>query len=126
MKNKNEETNQYISYFQSVMTIGILSVGKDKEEASNRALTKMLDKNGVNHCFFDQTNFELESSEKWNPEFLSESLGEVNGNLILNVQMSPETKAVIATRLQKSVQDLTDADYALFLKDSVAKSIEAT
>jgi hypothetical protein len=120
----DEKENRYISFFQSVMTVGILSVGKDEKEASERAFKKLSDKEGVNHCYFDQTGFELEKVESWNPEFGSESLGELNGELILNVKLSPETKAVIATRLQKSVENLTDSDYAGFLKDSFQASLE--
>jgi len=127
MNTKPKELNQlnhYISYFQSVITIGILNVAEIEQEASKRAFEKLTNKDGVNHCFFDQTNFELEKTEQWKPEFSSEALGEINGDMIFNINLSPETKSIIATRLQKDVEELTDADYANFLKESVQQSLD--
>jgi len=124
IKSKGQESNRYISYFQSVITIGILNVADTEQEASKQAFKKLTNKDGVNHCFFDQTNFELEKTEEWKPEFSSEALGEINGDMIFNINLSLETKSIIATRLQKDIEELTDADYTNFLKESVQQSLD--
>ena len=44
--------------------------------------------------------------------------------MAFNINLSPETKSIIATRLQKDVEELTDGDYANFLKESVQQSLD--
>jgi len=112
---------RHISYFQSVITLGILTDGETIEEASKKASHKMKDSEGVDHCFFDQTNFEIVGSEEWSPEIESEK--DVEG-FKFNFSPSDETKNVIATRLQKDITDLTDEDIEIFVKESLQKSLE--
>lgn len=112
---------RYISYFQSVITLGITSEGETEQEAMDNAKAKLTNKDGVNHCFFDQTPFEIVATEDWEPEI--EASKEATG-LKFNFDPSEETKNVIATRLQKDVQDLTDEDYEEFVKGSLQKALE--
>lgn len=121
----NERVNimskRHISYFQSVITLGILTEGETKEEAISRASRKMEQHEGVDHCFFDQTPFENVATEEWSPELESKTAEE---GLSFNFNPSDKTKNVIATRLQKDVDELTDEDYELFIKESLQKSLE--
>lgn len=114
-------SKSYISYFQSVITLGILSEGDGKEDALAQAEETMKDPNGVNHCFFDQTQFEPVATETWEPEL--ESKNNHNG-LQFDFNPSEKTRAVIATRLQKTPSELTNADIEIFVKESIQYSLE--
>jgi hypothetical protein len=117
MKDKN-----FISYFQSVITIGIMSKGTSARNAAKKAKGKLFDKNGVNHCFFDQSEFKLSSVEQWKPE-LSEV--DLDNGISFKFDPNEETKSVIATRLQKNVKDITEEDYHRFVKEAIQKEIES-
>ncbi len=111
---------RYISYFQSVTTLGILTDGNDKDEAHSKAKNKLKKEEGVDHCFFDQTPFDLVATEEWEPEIEAEKS---KSGLSFNFNPSDETKNVIATRLHKDVSDLTNVDYETFVKDSIQKAL---
>ena len=112
---------KYISYFQSVITIGIMSSGINSQEAGDKARTKLLNHNGVNHCFFEQTDFELAKVEKWKPEICLDDLAPEG--MSFKFAPSDQTKNIIATRLQKNVESLTEDDYQQFIKESIQKSL---
>ena len=106
----------YITYFQSTTTLGILSHADSLEEATKLAKTKLNNSDGVNHCFYDQTNFHAVETE----------LAPVNSLETEGVKFvfdpSDEMKNVIATRLHKNVEDLVTDDYAEFIDDSICRS----
>ena len=112
---------KYISYFQSVITIGILSNGENASEAASEASKKLLSKDGVNHCVFDQTNFKLSETEEWNPEFEAEDVSEDGFHFRFNPDN--QTRNVIATRMQKQVDELTDEDCERFVKEAIEFSL---
>lgn len=111
---------RYVSYFQSVITIGILSQADNEIDALNKAKEKINNSEEVNHCFFDQTDFEPVATEAWNPEL--ESDWDESG-LKFNFVPNEKTKSVIATRLQKSADDLTNEDYERFVKESIQNAL---
>ena len=112
---------KYISYFQSVITIGVLSEGKNAEEASLKAEKKLLSKDGVNHCVFEQTDFKLSETEVWEPEFETEEVSQDG----LHFRFNPDdrTRNIIATRMQKRVEDLTQEDCERFVKEAIEDSL---
>jgi len=111
---------RHISYFQSIITLGILSNGETSSEAAENAALKLKNETGVDHCFFDQTPFEVVATEDWKPEL--EATKEESG-LSFKFNPSDETKNVIATRLQKDAKDLTDDDYEEFVKGSLQDAL---
>ena len=113
---------KYISYFQSVITIGIMSNGSTQKEAGEKARSKLLDVNGVNHCFFEQTDFDLTKVERWKPEINLEDM-DLDG---MSFRFNPNchTKNIIATRLHKDVKDLTEEDYQRFVKESIQLQVK--
>lgn len=119
MKNKSED-RRFISYFQSVMTIGIMSRAKSVQEAEKKAQVKMKNKDGVNYCVFDQTPFELTGTEEWTPEF-ERDIGEEGVSFKFNPD--DKTKNIIATRLSKKVEDVTEDDIEDFVKQSVERAL---
>lgn len=112
----------YISYFQSVMTVGILTESENELEAGDQAKKKLADKNEVNHCYFGQTDFQLSGIEEWKPEFEKIS-DETKDGLKFVFDPSDEVKGVIAARQQKSIDDLTNEDIAGFVKESVENQL---
>jgi len=115
-------SKQYISYFQSVITLGIVTDGENAEEASHRAAIKMKESDCVNHCFFDQTNFELVGTDTWNPEL--EANPEDGEGICFHFNPSEKTKNVIATRLCKAAKDLTEEDFETFVKESLQSVLD--
>jgi len=116
-----ETKSRYISYFQSVITVGILTNAKNKEEAEKLAKDKMSNKDGVNYCAFEQTDFEPTHTEEWNPEF---ELDFRNSNTF-HFNPDDRTRNIIATRLQKNTEDLTEDDIGMFVKESLEKSLKS-
>jgi len=113
---------RYISYFQSVITIGLLNVASSPENAAEKAKKRLTDENGVNHCFFDQTQFDLSETEEWVPDIESEH---DEGGFKFAFNPTPEIKNVLSTRLHKDINDLTDDDYTNFFKESIQSSLKA-
>lgn len=113
---------KYISYFQSVLTIGIMNHAKSEEEAEQKAKLKLQDKEGVNYCVFDQTDFELTDTELWEPEINSQ---EIDGGINFSFNPNAKTRNIIATRLQKPVDALTNDDIERFAKESIENALKA-
>ena len=119
MSKENKEKN-FISYFQSVITIGMMSTGTNSKEAAKKARLKFLNKEGVDHCFFDQTDFTLSSVEEWKPGLESKATPE---GIEFKFNPDDKTKNVIATRLQKNMNEMTDDDYHRFVKEAIQKEL---
>jgi len=100
-----------------------MSRGKTQEEAKKKAVLSMEDVNSVNYCSFNQSPFECTGTEKWRPEFEPDFA--LDG---LSFKFNPDekTKNVIATRLNKRMEDLTDSDLEDFVKDSIETSLFGT
>jgi len=114
-------SKRFITYFQSVLTIGIMNRAENEEEASSLAGEALRGEENLNYCYFDQTNFEQAGkSEEWtspNPIPIEEVEG-----LRFTFEPTPEIKNVIAARLHKNVSDLTNEDYANFVRDTFRQS----
>ena len=111
---------RYISYFQSVITIGILTEAENRGEAERLAAAKLSDKNNINHCYFSQTDFDIADTEEWQPEF-EETQNQEGLKFAFNP--SEEVRNVIASRLCKATEELTQEDIAEFVKESVELSL---
>lgn len=114
------EEKSYISYFQSVTTIGIMTNGVSDQDAAKKAREKLLSKDGINYCHFDQTDFELSEVETWIPELDSVVSG---GGVAFKFNPDEKTKNIIAERLHKNVSEITDSDYHEFVRDAIQKGL---
>ena len=114
--------SNYITYLQSVMTIGILNTTENTSEAERLALLKLHDHDDLNYCYFDQTDFQPVGTELWESPLKRFESDEEGMKFIFSP--TDEIKIVIASRLQKPVEDLTDDDLASFIKESLNLSIE--
>ena len=109
---------RYISYFQSVLTIGIMSRGGNEEEAEKKANLIMQNKeNGVNYCIFEQSPFELTGTDEFSPELELDPTAK--DGIALKFNPDEKTKVIIATRLCKKADELIDSDYEAFIKESI-------
>jgi hypothetical protein len=119
--NKNdavEVEKRYISYFQSVLTVGIISRGKNAEEAEKRANLIMQNKeNGVNYCIFEQSPMERSHTEIFEPEFEVDPTSK--DGIRFNFSPDEKTKNIIATRMGKKADEMLDSDYEEFIKKSM-------
>lgn len=120
MNTKQSEEKRYVCFFQSVLTVGIMSRGKTQKDAERKALLSMRDVNGVNYCSFNQTPLEHTSTEQWQPEFEPDF---ASNALSFKFDPDEKTKNVIATRLGKRVEELTDADLEVFVKESIEMAL---
>jgi len=114
--------SKYISYFQSVTSIGIMTHAKNIREAEQKAKLKLKNKDGVNYCVFDQSDFEFSNTEIYDPEIDSQ---EIDGGVNLKFKPDRKTKNIIATRLQKSPKELTSNDIEGFVKECVEVGLKA-
>lgn len=116
---------KYVSYFQSVITVGVMKNAKSKREAERRAKEEICGKDifeeGLCHCSFSQTPFKLTNSEEWIPE-IENTLTEDG----LGWKFSPneKTKLAIAKKIAKPLKSLTDEDIEMFIKNSIEKSLK--
>jgi len=63
------EPNNYISYFQSVITIGIVSRARSIAEAEKQSRLKM-DSSKFTSGLINQTPFTISETEPWSPSFV--------------------------------------------------------
>jgi len=120
MKAKENSEKEYVSYFQSVITVGILTTAKSIKEAEEEARKRLLEKQ-LNYCFFEQTPFELSDTEVCKAELRKYRDGE---GLAFRFNPDYKTKNVIAGRLQKHPDELTDEDYSRFVKESLEMGLK--
>ena len=113
---KEDKKSQWISYFQSVLTIGVMTRASSISEAEILAKEKMKNKDGVNYCLFEQTPFELTDTDHYEPEFEAEG---TKDGLAFRFNPDNQTKNIIATRLGKQVDDLDSTDLDRFVKESI-------
>ena len=112
----SSKAKKYITYFQSVITIGIMNRADNGEKALKNAKSTMHNGNIGNCCAFEQTPFEPTWTEEWQPEF-EHDLGKEG--LAFRFNPDEKTKNIIATKLGKNTEDLTDSDCENFVKQSI-------
>lgn len=127
VRTTGEDYRNYISYFQSVATIGIINRAKTAKEAELKARIKL--RNSDLMCgVVGQTPFELHATDEWVPsleacnEFVSSDnpnnptnpIPPTNDPIILN--LDDNTKRCIADKINKDVSALTKEDCSTFVK----------
>lgn len=105
----------YINYFQSVITIGVITSGKNKQEAQEKS-KGMFGKEDVSFGLVNQTPFEISDTELWEPDFI----GCIdNGNI--SFCLNEKIKQKISNAIGK--ENITDKAYLDFVKASVEKAL---
>jgi hypothetical protein len=120
------ELRNYISYFQSVTTIGIINRARNSDEAESKARRK-LDNSDFMCGVVGQTPFELHATDEWKPKLPSNHDVTMDDTidvdepvkieaepLILN--LDDQTKKCICDKIGKTVEQITHQDYLDFVK----------
>ena len=110
---------KYISYFQKVVTIGVMTYAKNVIEAEKKARVKFKNSEGLVYCLYEETNPELNETYEWKPEIETSYTEDEMG---WKFNPSTKTKDAIAKKIGKNVSDLTEEDFTSFIKDSVEKA----
>lgn len=120
-----KEYKKYMSYFQKVTTVGVVTCAKNIKEAEAEAEQIVKNSNPVERCFYDETPFTLSDTEEWNPdiEILSVDPSKDNNHLDFTVKVNDEYSLYIAKACGKSVEDLTNEDFEKFFVDSISEFI---
>ncbi len=124
-----KKDKRYVSYFQSVITVGVLNSAKTMREAEKKASKTINQKDileeGICHCSFSQTPFSLVDSEEWIPE-IEPTVTEDGLGWKFNPNFNPneKTRAMIAKKMSKAPEDLTEENIRSFLKNSIEKSLK--
>jgi hypothetical protein len=120
-----KKNKRYVSYFQSVITVGILNEAKNCRDAEEKAQKTIGQKDvledGFCHCSFSQTPFALVDSEEWIPEIEPAITADGLG---WKFCPSEKTREKIAKKLKKLPEDLTEEDLGNFIKNSVEKFLK--
>jgi len=121
-----KEYKKYVSYFQKVVTVGVLTCGKDHEEAEKEARAIMEGDNPIERCFYDETSFELSDSEEWQPDFdiISIDPSKDKHSLEYYIQANDQYTALIAKGCNKKIEEVTNEDFQKFFMDSIQEFIK--
>lgn len=120
-----EKLRNYISYFQSVTTIGIINRARTSKEAEGKARRK-LDNSDFMCGVVGQTPFELHATDEWKPSLpdnhdatMDDTIDvdepvKIEGNPII-VNFDQDMKDRLAKQVGRSVESFTAQDYKEFV-----------
>ena len=117
------KTNRYISYFASVITVGLVGEAESTEEAREKAQKALEGSEKLAYYCSDQTEFEVVGTEVWDPEFEVKDNQE-NESIEFNFKPSEKTKNVIGLMMKKKPSELTREDYEHFVKQSIQFALD--
>jgi len=122
---KKEKYKKYISYFQSVTTVGIMTCGKNMKSATEEAELKLKVKD-LNYCHFEQTPLEYSGTEEWKPEFeiVSEDPTSDGEAIEWTLQIGDNMRNIIASRAGVSVEGVTQTHVQEFVIDALTETVE--
>ena len=104
-----DNSKKYISYFQTVTTIGVISTANSKEEAIGKSTNKV--NNSEFTCgVIGQTPLEHSGTEEW------KSIDISNSN---DLGLGDSIKSKIAASMGKSQSDLSEADLVAFVDKAI-------
>ena len=116
--------NKYISYFQKVTTIGVVTCAKSYDEAERIAQAEFKSVDPTK-CFYDETEYELSDTEKLDPlvEIISEDPSQDGCSVEWQVNINNDMKEKIAKSMDKSPYDLTPEDCSQFMMQALEYGI---
>jgi len=126
VKTTGDAIRNYISYFQSVTTIGIINRARTAKEAETKARSK-LSRSDFMCGVLGQTPFEPYATEEWKPEAAAvimppqNDTDDLEGSLRLDI--NDDIRSKIALKMKKSVEELTDNDCVEFVRSSLSSSL---
>jgi hypothetical protein len=116
------QLRSYISYFQSVMTIGIVNTAQSVQEAEDKAKQKFAAED-LSCGIVGQTPFEISETEPWSPDFAGCYLPTDDTNANMSFNLNGTTREKIAAKLDRSADEVTDEDFVDFVKGALERSL---
>jgi len=115
-----------MSYFQKVITVGIVTCAKNEEEAEKLASAEITDGNTVERCYYDEGKFQLSDTEVWNPDFeiISVDPSSDNTHLDYTIKANEDYSKYVAESCGKKVADLTDEDFHTYFLECADEFIK--
>jgi hypothetical protein len=124
------ENRKWISYFQSITTVGVITSGNTMEEAEAKAKEIMREKKendgftmDLHYGVFQQTPFELSEIESYGAE-IEPVIGSSDSSF--RVEPTEDVKGLIAEKLGKEVEKLTSDDMEGFVKGAIEAALKKT
>lgn len=123
--NYGGKLRNFVSYFQSVTTVGVVTTARNPLEAEALAKSRITDGRFVSGIF-NQTPYTLSETEEWKPEFSGVSVNtgqdeSNNVNLVLSLGEDVITK--IASKLNKQPSEISEDDCLQYLKSTLDSSL---
>lgn len=114
----------FVSYFQSVTTIGVVTTARNPIEAEALSKVKM-EKGQFVSGIFNQSPYTLSETEEWQPNFSGVAIDDQKEENSVDIMLSlgEDTIAKIATRLNKQPNEISEDDCLQFLKSSLDNSL---
>ena len=116
--------HSFVSYFQSVITVGVITTARNPHEAESLAKEKLAQGNFVSGIF-NQSPFTLAETEEWHPDVSGVAIGNnrAKSNVDLVVSLSDDILNRIAKKLSKKPEEVNEADCLQFLKSTLDNSL---
>jgi hypothetical protein len=110
--------HNFISYFQSVTTIGVISQARNSEEAEAHAAEKL--KNSDLTCgLVGQTPFILSATEEWTPDISGLTIKPTS----LAIDIKDDERFFIAEMLHKKPDELSSQECSQYIKGLLEQRI---
>ena len=127
-----EDIKNFISYFQSVTTIGIINRAKSAIEAEDKAKQKISESDFM--CgVIGHTPFEVSNTDEWEPTLESTNNIDIPESYIMEVptennpiiiNLDERKKRCIADKFCKDFESLTSSDYSSLISTMIEDGLE--
>ena len=121
--------HNFVSYFQSVTTVGIITTARNPNEAESLAKKRMAEGKFVSGIF-NQSPYTISETEQWQPKHTEVDMempkiqSEVmDGSFDLMLTLSEKTVEKIAAKLNKPFNEVSEEDCLNFLKNTLDTSL---
>lgn len=125
MKKNESEYGNFISYFQKVTTIGVITCGKDYDDAESEArlVFKNISKE-PDRMTFEETEWELSDTVEYDPEVSCQIHPSFDKKSVeMNICFSEDMKCKIAKILNKDIDCITEQDVYSFAEKAIYMAV---
>lgn len=116
--------HNFVSYFQSVTTVGVVTTARTPQEAESLAKRRMSDGKFVSGIF-NQSPYTLSETEEWKPEFSGVAVEDdrKENSVDLMLTLGEDTINRISVKLNIPSNEITEADCLQYLKSTLDTSL---
>lgn len=116
--NYGGKLRNFVSYFQSVTTVGVVTTARNPLEAETLAKSRITDGRFVSGIF-NQTPYTLSETEEWKPELSEVAVNteqDKSNSVNLVLSLGDDVTNKIAFKLNKQPSDINEDDCLQYLK----------